>query len=174
MSVKVFRGNLFDAVMEQRVLAHGVNCAGAMGKGIAVEFKRRFPQMYEAYRHECKEGRIIPGMAWLFEDYETILFHNSLGRIEEKEAVSTWVYNLAIKSHWRLPATYSAVESSLKNMVRSLQEINLERAKSNSELKTVAMPWIGCGLGALDKGLVKKLMEKAVKDTNITINVYEL
>lgn len=174
MPVQIHKGNLFDADMDYRVLAHGVNCAGAMGAGIAVEFKKRFPVMYEAYRHECREGRLIPGMAWLFEDSEEIApIYGTQGRLEEAY-ISTWVYNLAIKSHWRLPATYNAVEASLKNMVESLQEQNLERVKFGSEFTEVSMPWIGCGLGGLDKGFVKKLMEKSVKGTDITIHVYEL
>lgn len=174
MPVKIHKGNLFDAKMEHRVLAHGVNCAGAMGKGIAVEFKKRFTGMYEDYRLFCKEGRMVPGMAWLYEDVELVPYYDSKNRIQEREVVSTWIYNLAIKSHWRLPATCNAVEASLANMVESLQEQNLERAKLGLEFTEVSMPWIGCGLGGLKKDFVKKLMEKSVKGTEITIHVYEL
>lgn len=39
--------------------AHGCNCAGAMGKGIALQFKKRFPQMYLQYRKNvCKINSI--------------------------------------------------------------------------------------------------------------------
>lgn len=163
MPVTVHKGDLFATNITPPVYAHGVNCAGAMGKGIALLFRQKFPMMYEAYRKRCRDGLVIPGCVWLWEETEMVPQYNLKGQLDEIES-PVFVYNLAIKSHWRFPATYNAVEASLKNMVESMEERGLAE---------VAMPWIGCGLGGLDQKFVKKLMDNAVKDSHIQISIYE-
>lgn len=59
-------GNLFDS--SKLVLGHGVNCQGKMGSGIAVEFKRRYPLNYEAYRDVCLKQKLKPGMVYPFRE----------------------------------------------------------------------------------------------------------
>lgn len=72
---------------------------------------------------------------------------------------------MAIKAHWRLPATYNAVEASFSNLIEQM-----EADAGNA----VAMPWIGCGLGGLNKSYVRKIMERVLKDKDIAFHVYEL
>lgn len=56
MSVKVVQGDLFDS--SAQTLVNTVNCVGAMGKGIALEFKKRYPAMYKRYKELCEQGYI--------------------------------------------------------------------------------------------------------------------
>ena len=67
--------------------AHGCNCAGAMGKGIAVQFKLKFPKMYEEYRILCKNGQFLPGDVYTYQHEKGVVF------------------NLGTQKSWRTQAT---------------------------------------------------------------------
>lgn len=147
--LKIIEKDLFWHLRDNRILAHGVNCAGAMGAGIAVEFKKRWPQMYEEYRNRCREGQMVLGQAWTWREDEPFL--DTQGRLSERFSIK--VYNLAIKSHWRNPASYLAIEASVNEMLDDM-------VKYGNEI--VAMPWIGCGLGGLDKKHVVKILKQCL------------
>ena len=114
------RGDLFNS--DLRALAHGCNCAGVMGKGIAVEFKRRWPAMYEEYHRRCKAGEFVPGdvFHWSESDHD--------------------IFNLGTQSHWRTKATLWNIETSVTKMTKLADELGITR---------IAMPAIGAGLGGL-------------------------
>lgn len=159
--VKVIKGDLFEH--QGTIFAHGVNCAGAMGAGIAVHFKNRYPHMYKEYRKSCHDGKIILGQAWRWPGADGEPFMTSQGLIRERS--DPVVYNLAIKSHWRNPASYLAIESSVKEMLDSM---------AANHGRVVAMPWIGCGLGGLDQAHVKKILQRCLKNRpDFQIWVYE-
>lgn len=162
MPVIVHKGDLFHQARSKN-LAHGVNCAGVMGAGIATEFKRQFPDMFDRYNSLCRDGRIIPGQCWPWREVEITMGFNSSNRIEEVEE-GIYIYNLAIKSHWKLSATYEALKSSLDNMVSHMEKNNIV---------DVSMPWVGCGLGGLEQNKVKKIMNKSIKDKKIIFHVFE-
>ena len=61
--------NLFDSAAQ--VLTNTVNCVGVMGKGVAIEFKTRYPAMFEDYRERCRRGEVKPGALHLWEDDRT-------------------------------------------------------------------------------------------------------
>ena len=159
--LKIVKGDLFTH--SGGVLAHGVNAAGAMGAGIAVLFKKKWPGMYTEYHKECKEGNIVPGMAWKWESITGPLLTEQ-DRLAETVGVT--VYNLAIKSHWRNPASYNAIEASVDEMLIDMHQ---------TRRKSVAMPWIGCGLGGLDQGYVTKILKRCLvkAEPGHTIWVYE-
>ena len=158
--LKIVKGDLFTH--SGGVLAHGVNAAGAMGAGIAVLFKARWPEMYEEYRRECKEGNIIPGMSWKWD--ERSAYYNS--RTKAAEESTALIYNLAIKSHWRNPASYNAIEASVDAMLADM---------AANKFFCVAMPWIGCGLGGLNQQHVTKILKRCLAkvDHECEIWVYE-
>ena len=143
--LRFFQKDLFEHLTQGTYLAHGVNCMGVMGRGIAVEFKERWPRMYEEYRAKCKEGRLILG------DFHT--WQPGLRYFRQQEFLSIKIYNLAIKSHWRNPASYLAIESSVNLMLDDMSE---------NGGAVVAMPWIGCGLGGLDKKHVAKILKRCL------------
>jgi len=177
MPVEYRTGNLFDF---EGNLAHGVNAVGVMGKGIAVEFKKRFPQMFEDYKKRCKEGNFLPGMIfpdhsvglsfltkpkWQIPTEPIELDSASVYRVNINYKVNErWIYNLCVKSHWRLPSETYMIWSALKNMVRHMEE---------HKLHEVALPTIGCGLGGLDWELqVKPIIEEIGSQTPCTLIVY--
>lgn len=163
MTVVIKKGDLFShssSKHQHTCIGHGVNSAGAMGAGIAVEFKKRYPEMFQEYRNRCYSGLIFPGITWAWRELEGTFITKQ--EILGEDCI--WIYNLAIKAHWKLDATYEAIEGSLKNMAIHMNE---------NSLKEVGLPWIGCGLGGLEKTKVKTIMEKISEEYKINIIVYE-
>jgi O-acetyl-ADP-ribose deacetylase (regulator of RNase III) len=119
-------GDLFTCGIPD--IAHGVNCAGVMGAGIAVQFRNRYPLMYESYRRRClKHGGMIPGdvMSWKHDD----------GRV---------IFNLATQP---LPGP-----SAQPWMITAAVGRMITEAHHDSGIARVAMPLIGCGIGGLAQG----------------------
>lgn len=100
--------------------AHGCNCSGAMGKGIALQFRDKFPEMYIEYKKKCKEGEFNLGDVFAFK------YDNG------------FVFNLATQKTWRTKADIKAIEESLITMCEICCENNIVN---------IALPKIGAGLG---------------------------
>ena len=64
--MKILLGNIFDSKCS--TLVNTVNCVGVMGKGIALDFKKKYPGMFDEYQTLCKEGRVKPGQPYLYRD----------------------------------------------------------------------------------------------------------
>src|SRR5438105_2246018 len=104
MPIAFVSGDLFANRFQARALAHGCNCQGSMGAGIATGFRDRYPAMYAEYRRRCKaEPRAFNlGDAWLW-----------------KAAGQPWVFNLGTQEGvWRARASYEAIEIALTSMRR--------------------------------------------------------
>ena len=145
MPIQFRVGDLF-ADKELPSLAHGCNCAGSMGRGIAVEFRRRWPAMYDAYRKECNEGRFRPGdvFAW--------------------SAGDKTIFNLATQPVPRPSARLEYIDLSLRKAVRI--------AESRS-IAVIGMPRIGAGYGGLEWPNVRDIIEAIATDTSVVMAVYE-
>ncbi len=136
MVTYIEQGNIFNLEDIQNY-AHGCNCAGAMGKGIALQFKEKFPKMYIEYKRLCKEK----------------LF--SLGDVYTYDYGNGTIFNLGTQTTWKTKADINAVENSLIKM--------LSYAHQNNIFK-IALPKIGAGLGGLDWNDVKSVINKVAKD----------
>jgi len=127
--------------------AHGCNCAGAMGKGIAVQFKNMYPDMYKQYKILCKQDDFV------------------LGDVFEYHYGNGYIFNLGTQKTWRTRAELHAVEQSLNNMLNMASEL---------EVTKIALPKIAAGLGGLNWEDVKKTINKIAKDfPNIELVVVE-
>lgn len=139
------KGDLFqDPSLD--ALAHGCNCAGAMGKGIAVVFRSRFPKMYAEYRKLCSEGRFC------------------LGDVFSWREGAVTVFNLATQKSWRTRAELSAVEAALGSMVRLAERAGVRR---------IGLPRIGAGLGGLQWPDVRSLLARLGENTAVELVVFE-
>ena len=132
-----------------QVLVNTVNCKGVMGKGIALEFKRRFPDCHRQYDKTCREGKLKPGGLVYVER------NNLFG---DKDIV-----HFATKDHWRGKSRIEWIDMGLANLVRELQ---------NRHISSVAIPTLGCGLGRLKWEDVKPLIEKYFADSGIEVEIY--
>jgi O-acetyl-ADP-ribose deacetylase (regulator of RNase III) len=150
MPIHMVAGDLFVNRYYAQAFAHGCNCQGSMGAGIATTFRTHYPAMYDAYRARCRaEPRQFNlGDAWLWRE-------------EDKPAV----FNLGTQEHyWRARASYEAIATALASM--------REQADA-AGISTIALPRIGVGYGGLSWPKVRALIETAFGDWTGTVYVYE-
>jgi O-acetyl-ADP-ribose deacetylase (regulator of RNase III) len=150
MPIQYVSGDLFTNRFGARALAHGCNCQGSMGAGIATGFRDRYPEMYAEYRRRCKaEPRQFNlGDAWLW-----------------KAESLPWVFNLGTQEGvWRARASYQAIEAALTSM----------RTQADREgVTSIAFPRIGAGYGGLSWQKVRAIVEQVFADWPGTLHVYE-
>ncbi len=128
-------GGLFQS--PARVLVNTANTVGVMGKGIALEFKRIYPEMFAEYQVLCEKKQLNIGQLWLYK------------------TPHKWILNFPTKKHWRLPSRPEYIEAGLKKFV----EIYAEQG-----ITSISFPLLGCGNGELDwESVVKPLMERYLK-----------
>lgn len=150
MPIQFVAGDLFHDRFGAQALAHGCNCQGSMGAGIAVGFKQRYPKMFEEYRRRCKAKprEFNPGDVFLW-----------------REEGSLPVFNLATQeNYWRSKATYPVIEQVLSTM-RTLAD--------EAGIASIAIPRIGAGHGGLSWKKCKAIVEQAFADWSGTLIVYE-
>ena len=150
MPIRFVSGDLFDNQHGARAIAHGCNCQGSMGAGVAKTIRARYPSMYEEYRGRCKaEPRQFNlGDCWLWKADER-----------------PWVFNLGTQEgYWRSRASYEAIEAALQEMRR---QADAER------IKVVAMPRIGVGYGGLSWKKVRAIIERVFEGWASTLVVFE-
>lgn len=123
--------NLLDS--ECQVLVNTVNCRKAMGKGIALAFKNKYPEMYDTYRLI----RLSPAKVWVWR------------LIEGNNLLNRFVFNLATKDDWINPSKYEWIWDGLRNL-----DIEMKRFG----IKSIAIPPLGCGNGGLDWCKVERMI----------------
>lgn len=147
-------GNLFDAQVD--VWVNPVNCEGVMGKGIAKQFKERFPAMFKDYQAYCRTGLLEPGgvHTWL--------------NVSSAEAHPTYIFNLATKDRWRNVSRWEWIHTGLDTTMALMNVW---------ELHTVAMPALGCGEGRLSwpevQSAIYGMMAYPCSYLNIEVYLYQ-
>ena len=142
------KGNILEA--EADVLVNTVNSVGVMGKGIALQFKRHFPDNYDAYRKAIEKGLIKPGSVFIYQV-------NTASKVK-------YIANFATKDHWRSRSRYEWIKKGLRELKDKLMTLKVD---------SVAIPPLGCGHGALDWNKVKKLIEDTLSDLPLNVFSYE-
>lgn len=127
------------------VLVNTVNCVGVMGKGIALEFKKRFPQLFKDYQLACKNKNIEIGKCWLWKNED--LF-NQIN-----------IICFLTKLHWKNDSKYEYIEKGL---------ISLKELVLSNNLDNIVIPKLGYGCGGLDWNKVKSIIYKHLNDSQIT------
>jgi O-acetyl-ADP-ribose deacetylase (regulator of RNase III) len=146
--IRAATGNLLDAPAD--ALVNTVNCEGVMGKGVALQFKRAFPENFKAYARACKAGEVAPGSMFTVHNAGTV--------------TPRFIINFPTKRSWRQPSRYEDIESGLKALVTELQRLGV---------KTVAVPPLGCGNGGLDWNRVRPMIEHALGNLpDLTVLLY--
>lgn len=141
-------GNLLDAPAQ--ALVNTVNTVGVMGKGIALQFRERFPHNYVVYQRACKQGELQPGK---------LLITKELTPQGEQ-----LIINFPTKTEWFRKSTYAYVESGLRELARIIRE---------QRIVSVAIPPLGCGNGGLRWEKIKGLIEQHLSDSPANVLVYE-
>lgn len=149
MAVEKATGDLLAADVE--ALVNTVNCVGVMGKGIALQFKRRFPAVFKEYAAACKRGEIQIGRMQVVPT----------GLLDGPQ----WVINFPTKKHWRSPSRLEYVQSGLDDLRRVLVDYGI---------RSVAVPPLGAGNGGLDWSDVQPLIQTALQDLEgVRVVIYQ-
>ncbi|HEK21353.1 MAG TPA: phosphatase [Bacteroidetes bacterium] len=147
--MKFTTGNLLQAPVE--ALVNTVNTVGVMGKGIALLFKETYPENFRQYAAACKRKQLHPGTLLVVR--ESTL---------EGEKV---IINFPTKTEWFRKSKYEYIESGLKRLAEVIREYNI---------KSIAIPPLGCGNGGLKWEKVKPMIQDYLSDlTDVDIQIFE-
>lgn len=144
MRVRVLTGDLFDS--NAQTLVNTVNCVGVMGKGIALEFKRRFPEMYLDYKARCDRGEVRLGRPYLF-----------------RGLLLPWILNFPTKDHWRSVASLDDIIAGLGHLLLHYKEWGIT---------SLAVPPLGSGNGQLEWRVVGPTLTRYLSRMDIPVELY--
>jgi O-acetyl-ADP-ribose deacetylase (regulator of RNase III) len=123
MSISYHHGNLLTSGAQ--ALVNPVNCIGVMGKGLALQFKRAYPGLFQSYTAACRRGELVPGRMFT----------------TRSDGPGPWIINFPTKRDWRDPSRLADVQAGLADLARVITEL---------DLPSIAVPPLGAGLGGLD------------------------
>ena len=145
MAIEITSKNIFDS--DKDMIVCPVNCLGVMGKGLALQFKKAFPDMFEHYRQICKHDLLAIGKLLIWRG----------------KGVNKDVLCFPTKHYWWRPSKMEYIEQGLEKFVNTYKSKNIH---------SIAFPLLGAGCGQLDNDEVLKIMEKWLskcEDCNIEI-----
>jgi len=142
--MKVLIGDILKS--EAQTLVNTVNCVGVMGKGIALEFKNQFPDMFKDYALRCERNEVKPGMPYL---YRTMF--------------PPQIINFPTKDHWKSVSKIADIENGLKHLAAMYKEW---------DVKSLALPPLGCGNGQLEWRVVGPIIYQYVNQMDIPVEMY--
>jgi O-acetyl-ADP-ribose deacetylase (regulator of RNase III) len=130
------RGDLLEADVE--AVVNTVNTEGIMGKGVALQFRKAYPDNYDAYRRACEAGEVRPGRMFVFD--------------RQSLTNPRYIVNFPTKRHWRNKSRMEDIESGLVALVAEVRRLGI---------RSIAVPPLGCGLGGLPWPEVQRRMREA-------------
>ena len=152
-------GSPLDADVGVDALVNTVNTVGVMGKGIALEFKTRFPANFKAYERACDLGEVRLGEVFVFDrapQHQPQFF-------QPERSGPRWILNFPTKGHWRSSSRMADVEAGLADLRRVIEELGVS---------SIAIPALGCGNGGLDWSDVRPRIKSALDGMGITVLLY--
>ena len=147
--IELKQGDILRA--EAEALVNTVNCVGVMGRGIALQFKKAFPENFKAYKAACDRKELQPGR----------LFVHDLCRLVNPR----YVINFPTKRHWKGKSRIEDIESGLTALVHEVRRLGIH---------SIAVPPLGCGLGGLDWSEVRLRIEQAFEEApDVSVLLFE-
>ncbi|MCD4674142.1 MAG: macro domain-containing protein [Anaerolineaceae bacterium] len=145
MAYRELTGNIFNS--KATTLVNTVNCVGAMGKGIALEFRRRYPEMFAIYQQDCLAKKLVPGRIYSYPQSSGLL-----------------ILNFAIKNDWKHPSKVEWIESCLKQFAAGYKKKGIQ---------SIAFPWMGAMNGGIPLEIIQSLTRQYLRNLeDIDIEVY--
>ena len=141
------KGNIFSS--DKQTIVNTINCVGVMGKGVALGFRLRYPEMYEKYRELCKTKQIAIGKLWLYK--------------QSREGLQ-WILNFPTKIQLKYPSKMEYLEACLQKFVDTYEE---------KGITSISFPLLGTHNGGLDKIEVLDTMHSFLEKCSIPIDIYE-
>lgn len=136
---------------DAEAIVNTVNCVGVMGKGIALQFKMKYPENYKIYKKTCDQGRMMVGKVLFFEQNTT--------------SNPRYIVNFPTKRHWKGKSTIQDISKGLDSLISEVKRL---------EIKSIAIPALGSGLGGLDWLQVKSIIIDAFSQLpDVDVLLYE-
>ena len=146
--IKYVAGDIFQSKCE--AITNPVNCVGVMGSGLALAFKERYPENFDAYKRACETKELHLSKSFFFE---------LAGTNEPK-----WIVNFPTKLDWKNPSKIAWIRFGLLRLAKDV---------AAKKIKSIAIPKLGCGKGGLDWTIVKPIIEeKFGKFPDVVVEVY--
>lgn len=142
--IRVLIGDIFQS--DAQTLVNTVNCVGVMGKGVALEFKKRWPSMMQDYIDRCNKKLVKPGEPYIYTDM-----------------LGASIINFPTKDHWRSASRLSDIEKGLSIFLENYKTWNVT---------SVAFPPLGCGNGGLEWEIVGPIMYKMLSKVDIPVEIF--
>lgn len=142
--IKLIEGNIFNS--KAHTIVNTVNTVGVMGKGLALEFRIRYPEMFKQYLNLCKENKLKIGDLWIYKTKKK------------------WILNFPTKIDWRDDSKIEYLEIGLRNF------INIYKQK---KIKSIAFPILGSNLGNIPPEISLKIMYNYLSECDIPIEIYK-
>ncbi|MCQ8104204.1 macro domain-containing protein [Methylomonas sp. SURF-2] len=150
MSVSTVQGDLLKQ-LDVDAIVNTVNCVGVMGKGIALQFKKKWPDNFKLYAEACKAGLVKPGQMFIYD----------AGLL----ATPKFIINFPTKDHWRRRSHIEFIQDGLVDLIAQIEA---------RQITSIAIPPLGCGNGGLNWSDVKPLIEKAfAKLPDVDVRLFE-
>jgi len=147
MTIEIIEGDLLNS--GEFVIAHGCNCRGVMGAGVAGQIARRWPHVLEENRRMVRHLNFYPGVV---QPASTAFAWSHPSRGEPLT-----VMNMATQEDPGPNAKYDYVDLAFRNLAELCVVTNIDR---------VAIPQIGCGIGGLQWKIVEDVIEEAIGYTH--------
>lgn len=130
-------------------LVNPVNCVGVMGRGLALQFKKAFPENFKEYAADCERDEVQPGRI-----FRTVLLTNP-----------KHIINFPTKRHWTDKSSIEDIDSGLVALVDEI---------SSRSIQSIAIPPLGSGLGGLDWSDVRPRIENSLLSLdNVNVVIFE-
>ena len=148
--IKLTQGDLLKQD-DVDAIVNTVNCVGVMGKGIALQFKNKWPANFTAYAAACKAGQVRPGRMFVFDSGALVK--------------PNFIVNFPTKDHWRGASKIEYIRDGLVDLVAQIRQLGI---------RSIAVPPLGCGNGGLDWSEVRPLIERAFEAIpNVEARLFE-
>lgn len=147
--IRFLNGDILHA--DSEALVNTVNCVGYMGRGIALQFRRAFPENFKVYERACKHGEVVPGRMLIFPT-GTLLGPK-------------FIVNFPTKRHWRGKSRIEDIRAGLAALAADIERLGI---------RSIAIPPLGCGLGGLQWSEVRPLIAEALANLDgVEVIVFE-
>lgn len=143
MNIKIIKGNLFTS--QCQTLVNTVNCVGVMGAGIALEFRLRYPEMYQRYVELCEDKLM------------------DIGKLSLYKYDSQWILNFPTKKHWKYPSKIEYLKLGLQKFLATYQQKNIT---------SIAFPLLGAKNGKISEEQSLEVMQKYLSQCQIPVEIY--
>ena len=145
--IRFATGDIF--AQHAHAIVNPVNCVGVMGRGLALQFRNRYPEAFFAYRRACARGQVLPSRMFLFDTHADD---------------PRWIVHFPTKRHWRDPSAIGDIDAGLQELAATI---------SRHRIPSLAIPPVGCGLGGLRWPDVRPIVEARLAGTPCTVTVLE-